>query len=369
MKIKKVVRSLHLWIGLAIGILFFLIAFSGAIFTWEPEISRIIYKEKIKPQNAPFLSVSELYQISLKEFPEYDFRTVLFRDKSSTIQVLFYSPGTYYIAQFNPYTGKLIHIQNMKKGWLNYVKFIHRNLLLGKIGTEIVHWVTLFSFIMLISGIIIWWPKNKRSLNKALRIKWNASPKKLNYDLHNVLGFYASWIVIFCILTGIFWGFELVKSTFKLATNENQITYDVPESVVSSVPKEFTPFPILDSLARHYQKKYPSKFININTPHANLEPITLVIIGSQGGSTQTDILYFDQYTGNRIYGNFENGLQEDASTYQLINKLVYDIHLGNILGLPGRLLVFFASLIAASLPITGFIIWLGKQRKRGSEKA
>lgn len=363
MKIKEIVRKLHLWIGLAIGILFFLIAFSGAIYTWEPEFSRIIYKESIQPQNAPFVSVSELYQISLKEFPKYDFRTILYRDKSSTIQVLLYSPGTYYLAQFNPYTGKLIHIQDMKKGWLNYVKSMHRNLLLGKTGQEIVHWVTLLSLAMLITGIVIWWPKNKRTLNKALKIKWNASPRKLNYDLHNILGFYASWIIVFCIVTGIFWGFEWVKSTFKLATGENQIKYEIPESATSSIPKELTQFSILDSLAWNYQEKFPSKYINISKPHENTESIILTIIGSNGGPTQIDNLYFDQNTGKRISGNFENGMQNESSTYQSINQMVYDIHMGNIFGFPSRLLVFFASLIAASLPITGFMIWLAKNRK------
>jgi uncharacterized iron-regulated membrane protein len=41
----------------------------------------------------------------------------------------------------------------------------------------------------------------------------------------------------------------------------------------------------------------------------------------------------------------------------------YDIHIGNILGLPGRIAMFFAALIGASLPITGFYIWWGRKRK------
>jgi len=42
----------------------------------------------------------------------------------------------------------------------------------------------------------------------------------------------------------------------------------------------------------------------------------------------------------------------------------YDIHTGAIFGLPSRIALFFASLIAASLPITGFYFWWGKIRKR-----
>jgi len=43
----------------------------------------------------------------------------------------------------------------------------------------------------------------------------------------------------------------------------------------------------------------------------------------------------------------------------------YDIHTGAILGLPGKLLAFFVSLICASLPVTGFIICL---KKKGNQK-
>lgn len=42
--------------------------------------------------------------------------------------------------------------------------------------------------------------------------------------------------------------------------------------------------------------------------------------------------------------------------------LNYDIHTGNVLGLGGKFLVFFASLVAASLPVTGFCIWLGGRK-------
>jgi len=46
-----------------------------------------------------------------------------------------------------------------------------------------------------------------------------------------------------------------------------------------------------------------------------------------------------------------------------VNDMNYDIHVGQILGLSGKIIAFLASLICASLPITGFIVWLGKRKK------
>jgi uncharacterized iron-regulated membrane protein len=45
----------------------------------------------------------------------------------------------------------------------------------------------------------------------------------------------------------------------------------------------------------------------------------------------------------------------------------YDIHVGAIIGLPGKILMFFASLICASLPITGCYIWWGRRKKKANE--
>jgi len=47
----------------------------------------------------------------------------------------------------------------------------------------------------------------------------------------------------------------------------------------------------------------------------------------------------------------------------------YDIHVGAIAGLTGKVIAFLASLVSASLPVTGFIIWFDRERrKRGRNK-
>jgi len=56
--------------------------------------------------------------------------------------------------------------------------------------------------------------------------------------------------------------------------------------------------------------------------------------------------------------------QSEASWGDKLYRMTYDIHVGSILGLPGRILVFLVSLVVASLPITGYIIWWKKRRKK-----
>jgi uncharacterized iron-regulated membrane protein len=73
-------------------------------------------------------------------------------------------------------------------------------------------------------------------------------------------------------------------------------------------------------------------------------------------------LYFDQYSarplGTDAFANKNNG--------EKLIYMNYDIHVGAIGGLPGKIIAFLVSLVCASLPITGFIIWRGKKKKRAA---
>ncbi len=366
--IKKILIQLHLWIGLTLGVLFFVISFSGAIYTWETEISNIIYKKKVIPRDVPFVPISTLKATIDREFPKGDFRTAFYKDKSHTIQVLLYGQGTYYHAFMDPYTGALIHLQDMKKGWLNQLIFLHRNLMLGDLGQEIVHWGTLLFLIMIITGIVMWWPNNRAGVKQRLTIKWNVSPKRLNYNLHNVLGFYVTWILIFSVLTGLFWGFEIVSNSLRTITGENEMTYDLPKSELIYSNEHSDTFALLDSLMLKFRNSHPSSFIRISNPHEKSDPIHITVVDAKLRAHNVDHYYFDQYTGKPITGKFESGLYANASTFHTLNGLIYDIHLGTIFGLPGKVLVFLASLTAASLPITGFLIWFNKKRKKANKK-
>lgn len=80
---------------------------------------------------------------------------------------------------------------------------------------------------------------------------------------------------------------------------------------------------------------------------------------------KTDFQYFDQYTGKEIPGAYVWGKYQDADTpADYLKRMNYDIHTAAVWGLPGRIALFFASLIVASLPVTGLLFWWGRKHKR-----
>ncbi len=364
MTAKQLMGQVHLWIGLIVGILFFVVAFSGALLVWQPEMRQLFFHQSIMPQQKAFVLPSDLKEIIDREFPKGDYRTAFFREEDRTCEVLLYGQGTYYIAQLNPYTAELIHIQDMNTGIISFLVGLHRNLLMKKIGREVVHWVTLLFLIMLITGLVIWWPSSKKERKGKFMIKWGASPKKLNYDLHNVLGFYATWIVIFTVLTGLFWGFDIVKRGLKGMTGETGVVYEQPKSDTLNIGNGINPFDLMDSITLAFRERFPGKTCRISNPHGKEDIIRVTLNDPSMLNYASFHYYFDRYSGEEIKGLFIHGPGDKISTYEKLHGMVYDIHFGSIAGLAGRILVFLSSLIAASLPITGLIYWLGRKSKK-----
>ncbi|MFA6278389.1 MAG: PepSY-associated TM helix domain-containing protein, partial [Pedobacter sp.] len=83
---------------------------------------------------------------------------------------------------------------------------------------------------------------------------------------------------------------------------------------------------------------------------------------------KADYRYFDQHTLKEIEVKHMFGRLSNASTADKILRMNYDIHIGAIAGIPGKILAFIASLVAASMPVTGVIIWWGRRKKQTKPK-
>ena len=217
---------------------------------------------------------------------------------------------------------------------------------------------------MMISGLILWWPKNKSASKQRFTIKWNARWRRVNYDLHNVLGFYMTWVAIVLACTGLIWGFQwFAKSVYTVTGGKNSLVYQEPLSDTTKAAN--LQQPAIDAIWHRLKAEHPgAEILEVHIPETKASPIAANTNPDASTYWQTDYRYFDQFTlkelpASSIYGRFKNAAVADK-----IIRMNYDIHTGAILGLPGKILMFFASLIAASLPVTGIYIWWGRRKKK-----
>jgi len=369
---------LHLWLGLITGIIMVVVCLTACIWAFHDEITLLLEPEtRIAHQDKPVLTPSQLQAIAESKVPGKTVNYASYEQgKAVYVQVgqgKQRKGGT--TLRINPYTGEVISITERKDDEVDFFRFIlngHRFLWLPPaIGRPIVNYGTLIFVFILITGLVLWWPKrwNKATRDQSFKIKWKARFKRVNYDLHNVLGFYSLLALLAIALTGIVYGIEwyskglywvtsggnpLPKSE-KLSSDTTQAGrfYTIPQAMDLAWNKVITEHPE----AKGFYYGYPETTKPAST-------IAIYIYPTPGKYYDRQGFTFDLHTLQRLKGNplLERAYADEDFAGKL-RKMNYDIHVGSILGLPGKILAFFAALIGASLPITGFLVWLGKKKK------
>ena len=366
MKWKKWFGKLHLWLGLSTGLVVFILGITGAIYCFAPELQNLQPYRTVEEENTAFLPPSQIKQIAERSLAVKSPQRIYYDARDKAVLVLFSKKEEYSYSVFiNPYSGKVLKVRDNNKDFLSVVLQLHRTLLIPY-GHEIIRWSTVIFIFMLISGIFLWWPKNKRTGKQGFKIMWRAHPKRLNYDLHKVLGFYATWVVIFTALTGLMFAFEgFAGFVYKTTGADRSIVQKEPPSSDTSIVDDNKPVAIdvvWRSIVPDLYRTYATVMFVL--PGEKKGSILLRANPEKATLYKSDFRYFDQYSGKEISGAYVWGKYKDAQvTADYIRRMNYDIHTGAIFGLPGRIALFFVALVVASLPITGFLIWRGRKKK------
>lgn len=387
MTFKKVAYWLHLWIGMVSGIIVFIVCITGAI--WALNIYGWVGEDKlddikIESNSRQLLKPSQLSEIAediLGVKPTY-----VSYAKDAPVRVGSYGKGKRVSALLDPYDGTLIDGQDLKlnepKGkqefnFWNFIRQGHRALWLPwDIGRPIVNYGTLSFVIVLITGLVIWFPKSKKAAKNRLWFNWkkNTSTKRKLFDLHSVLGFYICFILLAIACTGMVWGLNWwSEGLYKMtsggkdlpewgATQSDTLRIDTAMTPAIGVDYIFDKLMSENPSAQGFSFNYPDEEDNASTISATVSPEKDVYYNS-------DRYTFDRYSLKEITvdGPY-SGKYKDASFADKLRRMNYEIHIGTIGGTPGRLLAFFGALFGASLPLTGFYIFfktrVGKKRKK-----
>ncbi len=372
-QVKKILRTIHLWLGLSTGLVVFLIALTGCIYAFQVELQNGTQPYRfVKTENKPLRAPSDLAAQAGKELPGKQIHSIEYGNSEAAVRVSFYSndPAYYYMVYVNPYDGTVLKVKDMDLDFFRIVLMGHYYLWLPPaIGKPLVASATLVFLAMLITGIILWWPKNKSAAKQRFRIQWSGSWKRKNYDLHSVFGFYASWVAVFLAITGLVWGFEWFAAGVYWSASGGRSLVPYTETFSDTSVGLPAKAAAMDIVWDNIRKENPdAETIEIHVPERNA---SVIIVSANPDATvlwKTDHRYFDQYSlkelsVSHMYGRY----RKEMPVADKLLRMNYDLHVGAVLGLPGKILAFFASLICASLPVTGFLLWWGRRNKTKKE--
>jgi len=211
--LKKWAGRIHLWLGLITGIIVFIVAVTGCIYVFHDEIKDVIHDYRfVEEKNVAYISPSKIKEIVQDKYPGSTDDFVLYTGRNRPVAVYGVHEATPYYFYLNPYTGEFLYAQNFTEDFFEIIKSLHMYLLLPQeIGRQVVGISTLIFILMMITGIILWWPKKIKNLKKSLTIKWDARWRRVNYDLHNISGFYIHILAVIVAITGLYFSYDWVK--------------------------------------------------------------------------------------------------------------------------------------------------------------
>lgn len=228
---RNLVKQLHIWFSIPLGITISIICFTGAILVFEKEITRHVQHEYhyVEPLGEPIPTavLQASVEASLPEGKSIE-RIEEDADPRRSIGFRLGKRETIYV---NQYTGEILGTPERLK-FFTVAFRMHRWLMDSpeakgemSVGKMVVGISTLAMVIILITGCFLWWPKTlKMWLNRSVvsvRKGWH----RFWYDLHAVGGIYATLLLLIMALTGLVWSFEWYRDGFYALFGEDARTW------------------------------------------------------------------------------------------------------------------------------------------------
>jgi len=238
--LRRATFQIHLWGGLILGLYVVVLSLTGSVLVYRNELDRYLstphaaFDEKAKAMNA-----DELRAAALRAYPGWQVSEVVEgrtvrrpprgggpggaaggpaggpgaaqgpgggrgrgnRLPDPTAMITLEKDGTKKERLFNPYNGQdLGDYTTQGQFFIMWIVRLHDELLLDRPDGP--WWNGLLSLVftvLVISGLIVWWPGISR-WKRSLVFKWSSGWRRLNWDLHSVLGF---WLLLFMLMWGV----------------------------------------------------------------------------------------------------------------------------------------------------------------------
>ena len=381
---KKAFRKIHLWLSVPFGLIITVICLSGAALVFEDEVTELCrrdlyYVEKVS--GAP-LPVEYLIEKVAGTLPDSVAVTgvSISSDAERAYQVNLSKPrrASVYVDQ---YTGEVKGRHERAPFFLTMFK-LHRWLLDGMKpdggifwGKMIVGVSTLMFVFVLISGIVIWWPRTKKALKNSLKIAVGKGRRRFWYDLHVAGGMYALVLLLAMALTGLTWSFSWYRAGFykvfgvemkqRAGHGTLQTAHGTPQTAHGGKSGRNS------SEEGRGNREHTSPYTcwqqvyeELKARNACYKQITV----SNGSASVSFERFGNQRAADRYAFNPQDGeitevtLYKDTDASGKMRGWIYSVHVGSWGGMFTRILTFIAALLGGTLPLTGYYLWLRRIR-------
>ena len=367
---RKFLKQAHIWLSIPLGVVITITCFTGAMLIFEREITEVVqhdYYYVAKAEGEP-LSVDEIIArveptleegrkitgVTISSDPERSYKVNVNTPKHAAIFVDQYS------GEVLGEPGRAAFFKDMFRlhRWLMDERPEDDNAVFW--GKVIVGTSTLLMVIIILTGIVLWFPKSIKALKNRTQIALRKGWHRFWYDLHVVGGIYATLLLLAMALTGLTWSFEWYSKgfygLFGVETTKGGHGHSGDKG---------------DKAGRGGGSKYLHWQDALDVVQGECGEYKELTVSSGsitvkrdewGNQRASDSYSFDAATGEIT----EVVRYADAEYDRKVRGWVYTLHVGNWGGILSRVLWFLAAMLGAALPLTGYYLWIKRKffRKR-----
>ena len=364
---RKLSKTLHQILSIVVGIFISIICFSGAMLIFENEFTEwqnphLYNVTPLESGARPLTSLlpeilatqpqgAEITYIDIKDNPSKSYRIDIDfgDDESKTVFV-------------DQYTGKILGEEPDDIAFFTVMYRLHRFLLQSRPkgdgifwGKRIVGISTIIFVFIIITGIVVWVPHRGRSWGNRFKISVRQGWHRLWYDLHVAGGIYVALLLLVMALTGLTWAFPWYRTAFYgiLAPEKNELSTTENNSldIAANEPTDTTTLTQFAVWQRVYDAvKQRSNYVEVSISSDEVR----ARISDCGNRRASDYYEFDTATG--AITSVE--LYKNTSNNSKLRGWVYSLHTGSWGGFWVRLIYFIAAMFGATLPLTGYYLWI-----------
>ena len=232
---------------------------------------------------------------------------------------------------------------------MSWLYELHMALLAGEIGSQIVGWSGFAMLALLVSGIVVWWPRG--SWRKALAFKRNAVPIRRLRDLHKLSGVWSMALLFILVGTGALLALPTVKTQLLSAAITTPDKLPDPQSTASRGQQ----IAVSKALAAAHHAVPGARLAFIDVPGVGSKPFRMRVQlpGDPHSRFPSSFIFVDQYSGAVLAVHDVRRGNAATTTAKWIRVL----HDGSVAGLSTRILAVILGLVPLGLFMTGLLHW------------
>ena len=356
---KRVLQTVHLWLGLLLAIPIIMIGLSGSALLLQREI--LNYSVPAATGDGQHAPLETLIAAAAKAVPDNaTVRSIVppaYDGAPTTISFDVNGRPPRTRVHVDPVSGEVLGTEPVTNRGpvLDFLIRAHAFLLLpAPVGFPMVGWMAGIMTFMAVSGIVLWWPR-KGLWRQALWMRKGARGLRFHLEFHHVVGFWGSAILFVMGLSGLY---LVYPDTFRQTTEMVLPTDRTPRDRDRQYAPGPAPLHSDGAVAAALAAVPNTRAVNVQLPPTPDLPFVVHLETNEFRPKLPPILV----TLNARTG--EINFIDDPRRYSISDKflnLQHTLHFGIGLGWAWKVLVFISGILPLALGITGLMIYVKRR--------